>query len=805
MQDFILKNGEIMDFDFYIHTYEPLHFHQDIELFYIVEGSAELTIGDEVFSMQQDDFIIINANKKHGYTSSGEVLISCIHINYQMLSILLQNNFILIWCNSVIDKNEAYTEVRRIIKQILNQYFDKKNRGIVYLNSLYYELLHIINSNFLINVDDKRFNSEKKERLDNRLNDIVNYMRANYNRSISLNDLADKLYLSNSYLSKYIKKQLGMSFVDYLNNERLHHAMEELLYSDHSITRIALDNGFANTAAFNKAFKEAYHTTPSQYQAEKKDKIKKKVNEPSESKKKLIEKRIHDFYDKNPIKPEVVAEQGDRYIIVDSAKGEAYNQNWNRMINIGEASALLRSDIQEHILILKNDLNFTYIRFWDIWGKDMYIDINNPKGDYNFDIISRVFDFLVANKMKPYLEIGFKPRKLLRSVDNMLINEKSSVGFESKTEFKKFMPAFMSYVMNRYGIKEVETWFFEFWKDEDDNKSTSFYYELFDMTYDIIKSFSHKIKFGGAGLSIRFGMKNFYEILESWGKRKNHPDFLSFYLYPYVPGDEEGEHFTKHSTDSKFVQNQLIMAKQVLEEIKFSVKELHVTEWNVTVSQRNSMNDSCFKGAYIMKNVIESIESADVMGYWVGSDSFGDFYDSKALLNGGGGLISKDGIRKPAFYALDFLNQMGDLLLRRDENCMVTTNGHYDYYIACHNYKHFNYQYYMKPEDELDIRKQHRMFSDNENVKLNFQINNVKNGTYRVITHAINKEHGSVQDEWMNMDFYEHMNQKDIDYLKKVCIPRIFMRTCVAKEGVLNLEAILEPNEIQLLQIVYQY
>jgi len=805
MQDFILKNGEIMDFDFYIHSYEQFHIHQNIELFYVVEGSVELTIAEEVYTIQQDDFIIVNANKKHGYKATEEVLISCIHINYQMLGLLLQNNFILFWCNSVIDKNESYIEIRRIIKLILNQYFEKKNRGIIYLNSLFYELLHILTSNFLINSNDKRIITEKKDKFDNRLNVIVNYMRLNYNQPISLNDLANKLYLSNSYLSKYIKKQLGMSFVDYLNNERLHHAMEELLYTDHSIIRIALDNGFANTAAFNKAFKEVYHTTPSVYQAEKKDKSKRKQNVKLENREELIEKRIYEYYDKNPSQPEVTAEQGDHFVTVDSAKGEAYIPNWNRMINIGEANSLLRSDIQEHTLILKKDLHFTYIRFWDIWGKDMYIDLNNPDGKYNFDKISSIFDFLVENKMKPYLEIGFKPRKLLKSFNNILIMENSSVGFDSKAEFRKFMPAFMSHVMNRYGIEEVETWYFEFWKDEYDDNGSSFYYELFDMTYEIIKSFSHKIMFGGAGLSIRFGMKNFYEILESWRKRKNHPDFLSLYLYPYVPGDEEGEQFTKHSTDSKFVQNQLIMAKQVLEEINFSVQEIHVTEWNLTVSQRNTMNDSCFKGAYVMKNIIESIGRANIMGYWIGSDSFGDFYDSSALLNGGGGLISKDGIRKPAFYAFNFLNHMGEFLLRKDDNCIVTSNGHYDYFIACHNYKHFNYQYYMKSEDDIDISKQHRFFIDNEKIKLSFQINNVKNGTYRLITHSINNEHGSAQDEWMRMEFYEHMNQKEIDYLKKSCIPRIFMHTCVAKEGVLNLETILEPNEIQLLQIVYQY
>ena len=50
-------------------------------------------------------------------------------------------------------------------------------------------------------------------------------------KQISLNDLAQKLYLTNAYLSKYIKKRFGLSFIEYVNNVRLFHAVDELLYS----------------------------------------------------------------------------------------------------------------------------------------------------------------------------------------------------------------------------------------------------------------------------------------------------------------------------------------------------------------------------------------------------------------------------------------------------------------------------------------------------------------------------------------------------------------------------------------------
>ena len=54
-----------------------------------------------------------------------------------------------------------------------------------------------------------------------------------------------------------------MSFADYLTNVRLHHAVDQLLYTDIPITRIVYDNGFSSVALFNKAFKKEYGETPS--------------------------------------------------------------------------------------------------------------------------------------------------------------------------------------------------------------------------------------------------------------------------------------------------------------------------------------------------------------------------------------------------------------------------------------------------------------------------------------------------------------------------------------------------------------
>ena len=72
---------------------------------------------------------------------------------------------------------------------------------------------------------------DDQDKFDERIRQINNYIRANYSQPISLKELADQLYLSNGYLSRFFKRNYGMSFAEYLTNVRLFHAVDDLLYT----------------------------------------------------------------------------------------------------------------------------------------------------------------------------------------------------------------------------------------------------------------------------------------------------------------------------------------------------------------------------------------------------------------------------------------------------------------------------------------------------------------------------------------------------------------------------------------------
>ena len=806
MRKSILNENQIMNFEFQIERMERTHLHQSIEILYVLEGNPEVKIQDKVYRTHPEDIIVINANKKHSYQSKEDVLIGFFEIDFRILGDMLETNHLLFWCNSVQNKNAAYDDMRRIMKQIFSQYFEKKGYGQVILQSMYYQLLQVLLENFMVQSDDRRFEGERSQD-EERLTDISNYIHSNYRRKISLSELSEALYLSVPYLSKYIKRKMGMNFIDCVNNIRLFHALDDLLYTNNSITAIALENGFASAAAFTKLLKSTYNMTPSEYRQQMKSDSQDGTDRSSGNQKQLLEQRVSSYLDNQLVQEPTDINCGDKYIILDTEQITECKHYWKKMVNVGRVEDLLRSDMREQVVMLCRDLGFRYVRMWELFSEQMLLGNPEKTTEYNFNRVDSVFDFLAENKIRPYLEMGFKPRQLHGALNNNIYEEKVCIPFTDKRKYEHFLNAFLTHLINRYGLEEVENWYFEQWCGEDFGRGAydERFWELFDCLYQVGKKHSDRIRIGGGGVGIQYGTERLKKMADEWGRRKFKPDFISFYCYPYIRGDEDGIAFARQSTDRDFLGNQLEMAESVIDRSALKGTPIHVTEWSSTISNRNVLNDSCYKGAYILKGIIDCFDKVEVLGYWVGSDIFAEHLDSSRMLFGGCGLINSRGIKKPAFYAYRFLNYLGKYLLYRGDNCIVTTNGNNNYSIVCHNYRHLNYKYFLKSENELEAEKLYQLYEDNQPVQINYQLTHLKNGKYKVKTYSVSEESGSIQKEWQKLGYGGPLSGSEIDYLKRICTPHIQIRTCDVTRNVLNFETRMQAQEIQYIHISYLY
>ena len=100
---------------------------------------------------------------------------------------------------------------------------------------------------------------------------MIAYIDKNYQQKIDLEDIAQIGGYNVNYTSQFFKRQLGVSFLEYLLRMRLREATVRLANSDDGVAHIASSCGFADIKAFNVAFKKHFHTTPSEYRKQAKE------------------------------------------------------------------------------------------------------------------------------------------------------------------------------------------------------------------------------------------------------------------------------------------------------------------------------------------------------------------------------------------------------------------------------------------------------------------------------------------------------------------------------------------------------
>lgn len=783
---------------------EKEHFHQEIELIYLLEGTMELTVGDRGIHLETDDIIVINANKKHGYQSSDDILFAQLSIAYEMVSDIFQTAEVIFWCDSTKGDNEQFTELRSVMKRLLNHYLGTKgNAGNFGHIALCYQVMDLLSTNFLVQAADKEDMSEE-DRFEYRIMQINNYIRANYQQQISIKELSEKLYLSNGYLSRFFKKSYGMSFVEYLTNIRLYHAVDEILYSDQPITRIAYDNGFTNIAMFNKSFKKAYGETPSAMR--KKASGQKKVPEIHTSIE--AEDRLEQYLQRNGQKLEKKEKTGVIKAEHSMMRSEPLKFVWNQMINGGSTADMLRSEIREHIILLKEALHFKYVRFWNIFSAAMLIDVSMKNGEYNFSQLDSIFDFLIQHGLKPVIELGQKPKRIQQNVQDILVFENARIKFANINHWVEVIRAVFRHIVQKYGHTETADWMVELWYDE--VYAVNFpeqydYFELFNHTYQTIRRYSNEILVGGCGLQGDYNKALDTAFLEKWKQQEQMPDFLSCMYYAYERGEIHQDIYSKRSTDNDGFVHMIQKTWENMKTAGFGNTKLFVTEWNLTVSDRNFLNDTCFKGAYMIKNILDVYDKVDMVGYFVGSDRVSEYCDTGSLLFGGTGLVTKDGILKPAGFAVEFLNRLYPYVAAKGSNYLITTDCKDNYGIVCHNQKRLNYNYYFIKENEVLKDSIWKYFEDREPLELKLHLTDLNDGEYKAKFYRINERSGSVINIWKELDFERELSRNDIKYFRRVCEPKLSIKKIDVDGGAIDLKLNMEANEIVYIRISRQF
>ena len=250
----------------------PIHFHDDMEVVYVLEGSVKLRNGYYNYVLKQGDIYILNDREMHSFENTGEDnMVMMLQMDLTYFSRYydnLKNNFFVTDMED--DSDESLEVLKNILAKIMMEVLQK---GYGYENKVIestHNLIACLMSDFQYFVmEDGKFKNESKNKgnkvLAGRLNRITDYMYDNYNRKLTLGEIAEREHLSIYYLSHIIKEATGLSFQDLLSYIRVEESEKLLLGTGKKIGAIAEETGFSAVRYYIKHFEHWFGMHPAEY------------------------------------------------------------------------------------------------------------------------------------------------------------------------------------------------------------------------------------------------------------------------------------------------------------------------------------------------------------------------------------------------------------------------------------------------------------------------------------------------------------------------------------------------------------
>lgn len=799
--------------------------HNSFSLLFVIRGEASLFMQKTNFSLKKEDILTIDRFIPYTLTLTEGALVLRMHIN---LSLLRFHHNILsgctIHCCSLDEAvpQEKYNRIRGFFAEIFTLIYKEQKDAKIYIYHRIFDLLQYLFIHFSSTTQDSPHNQNDIIRLSR----ILQYIEGHYMQPLTVKEVADSEYLSVGYFSRFFKKYTGYAFIQYLKMVRLGYAYVELCNTNQSITEIALNFGFPNSNALITAFKETYGITPREYRKA----LRPTLNQEQAADRQFTEYPVNDAFaslakylhmpalekaESTAKQPAILTEKH----ISCQKKTKYYPKTWKNLLTVGWAKEILLAPVQEQIRRCQEEIGFRYIRFHGLLDDDMIVYREDKHGHpiYNFTYIDMLFDFILSVGLKPYVEFSYMPSVLAR--DDRVFFEHASVVSMPKDlgRWEELIETLVKHWVSRYGNDEVAQWMFvvlngylaflgHFTMEE--------YAGLYQRTYRTVKRLVQKASFGGPGCDI--GMLSLksnhdWEIFFDYCRQNAcEPDFISVQCFHSEFKEDASiisEASMTHETapvalsgNENYLSDALRYLQGWLRKRGIRRAKIMLETWNSTMWQRDLRNDTCFKAAFLAKNILQNTDKLEGMGYWTLSDFMEELPVDRALFHGGYGLFTYNGIPKSGYNALHILNRLGEELVERGGDYVVTKkNGKYR--IAAYHYCHYDKLYLSSYTASKNEQDRYSVFVEKSDLLIRFYLENMEEGKYELEYYTVHRDEGSSFDLWMRMGSPQHLRPSRQLYLRNKSVPSYSIQQKSTKDGSLVVEAALKPHQIVVVSI----
>lgn len=388
-------------------------------------------------------------------------------------------------------------------------------------------------------------------------------------------------------------------------------------------------------------------------------------------------------------------------------------------VGSGHAKLASRKDWQTQLNTTHSELGISRVRFHGLFDDDMGPVVSQsplPAGaevhyKYNFTRIASTFDYILEIGMIPYVELSFQPTALASGQRTYLHYQANVTPPKNMTEWSNLITAFGTFLLHRYGAKELVAWKFEVWNEPDLHLigpiksfwtgTMAEYYTLFQVTSNALQSLSSAFHVGGPATSdtTRFLHEFHARVTQnSTNATAAAVSFLSSHAYPTAKATRND--FSTRIFNATHLAASLNQSF-VLSEFNSGLGQFccHDTEYAAIFLLREAA--AVQTGGCTLSSLVGNTCNAQKyqvplgMSYWTFTDIFEEVssVEANALkspFHNAFGMQTIQGIKKPVYRAMQLLNKLNiastlnniQVIVEKDEKNEITTGNVVEIYAS---------------------------------------------------------------------------------------------------------------------------
>lgn len=260
------NSGIVLSYQTVPGGYHPLHWHEEVELLYPLNGAADINIEGQKYKLALKQLLVVESCEVHStYSYNSPCMFLCIHLSKKHLQQYMPDiQLYRISCKPEEIRDEDfpfYLEICKMLERLTRIFIEDAAAFQLEAEGIILQVLAHLIRYFSSNTAPQLSAGDTLTR--ERIRQIITYVEEHFREPVSLSDISDELGLGKEYFCRFFKKNMGLSFLNYLNEVRLAHVYQDLITTDAPITAIMEANGITNQKLFNHSFKELYGCTPS--------------------------------------------------------------------------------------------------------------------------------------------------------------------------------------------------------------------------------------------------------------------------------------------------------------------------------------------------------------------------------------------------------------------------------------------------------------------------------------------------------------------------------------------------------------